>query len=264
MINKPTLIILPGWGGSHETWVDFVEIAKEYFDVQVIDLPCFGDEACPSEVWGVEEYARFAKSKIEIITRHLDRSVTKGKDLAHSNEIPRLPTVARDDVILLGHSFGGQVAVHLTANNPELVDTLILVAAAIVRPKLTIKRYLFGTIASIGKWLFSLPGLRTFEAVAKKILYKAADSPDYTKTSGIQRRIYQRIIRQDQTHLLEGIQHRTLVVWGDKDTVTPIKHGRMIVRLLPNGELRIIRGARHGLHQDNTRDDLVKIVQSFV
>ena len=54
-MTKPySIIILPGWGGSHETWHDFVTLlAPQVSDVRVIDLPCFGTEPCPKEVWGI-------------------------------------------------------------------------------------------------------------------------------------------------------------------------------------------------------------------
>ena len=39
-----TLVILPGWGGNKETWKEFASLASKDFEVQIIDLPCFGDE----------------------------------------------------------------------------------------------------------------------------------------------------------------------------------------------------------------------------
>ena len=103
-----TLIILPGWGGSQETWQAFVEIAqKEIETVRVIELPSFGNEPCPQEVWGVEAYADFVGKKIQALDLN------------------------PQEVTLLGHSFGGAVATHLVATQPELVGGLILVAAAV-------------------------------------------------------------------------------------------------------------------------------------
>src|SRR3989344_3450904 len=113
MEEKNTLVILPGWGGTKETWKPFMEMARRNYDVHCIELPCFGSEPCPNEVWGVEDYADFVKSKI----------------INH-----------KSGIILMGHSFGGAVAVQLVAEHPELVSKLILSGPAVIRHKLHLKR----------------------------------------------------------------------------------------------------------------------------
>ncbi|MBI5222174.1 MAG: alpha/beta fold hydrolase, partial [Candidatus Magasanikbacteria bacterium] len=154
-MNKPILIILPGWGGTKETWHNFTDLAKDFFEIEVIDLPCFGEEPCPTKVWGVEEYADFVKSKISNIKYQISK-----------------PT-------LLGHSFGGQIAAYFAAQNPEMIDKLILFAPALFRRKRGLRRLFFGIVAKTGKLIFKLPVIEKFDVWAKKILYKAADSPDY-------------------------------------------------------------------------------------
>ena len=233
------LVILPGWGGSHKTWQKFVDVAKEDFDVRVIDLPCFGDEPCPSNIWGVEEYAAFVNNKIG--------------DLELENS----------DLVLLGHSFGGQVAVCLASKNPKLANKLILSGAAVIRPRIRIKRVIFGFLAKIGKIFFKLPLLNKLEKIGKNVLYKAADSPDYSETSGIKRDIYKKIIRQDFTKELENVKIPTLVTWGNKDKMTPLRHGKKIADLLPNSKFHLFKNGRHGLHNQMT-DEYLKVIEDFV
>ncbi len=234
---KKKLIVLHGWGGSKQSWKEFVEKADEFFDVEVIELPCFGDEPCPSEVWGVEEYAGFVKDKI--------------------NQLTTKP------IILLGHSFGGQIATYLAANNPELIDKLILSGAAVYRPKKSVKRFVFGFFAKCGKCILSLPGLKGMKKTARKALYKAAQSPDYKDTSGVQKDIFKKITRQDMSHLLPHIQTETLVVWGDKDGYVPLKYGRKIAETLPRSTLEVINGGTHGLHIKKTQK-LITLIKDFV
>lgn len=232
--EKPALIILPGWGGSHETWSDFVAIAQKHFDGHVIDLPCFGSEPCPSEVWGVEEYAEFVKEK-----------------LAH---------FANQPIVLLGHSFGGQIAATVVAENPQMITALILSGAAIYRKKRPIKNFFFGSIAKMGKLLFSLPFLAPSQDKAKKVLYRMAHS-DYAETSGIQREIYKKITRQDVSHVLSQIAIPTLVVWGEKDTQIPIKFGKKIAKEIKNAQFIKIKNGTHGLHHHTKKELLEAIVQ---
>ncbi len=233
----PTLIILPGWGGSHETWQPWIKKANENFDTHCIDLPCFGGVPCPPEVWGVDEYARYVERSIREL---------------RLTEKP----------ILLGHSFGGQVAVRLAASHPEYFRGLILSAAAVLRPSRPIRNAVFFAIAKSGKLLFRLPIIERGSVLAKKLLYCAARSPDYAKTSEIQREIFRKIIRQDLRHLLPDIVLPTLIVWGTRDTYLPVQDGKAIAELMPNACLRLIRGAGHGLHLRNT-DEFLRELRSF-
>jgi|SRR3989339_71853 len=216
-----TLVILPGWGGTKETWQAYTDLAKRDFDVQVINLPCFGDETCPNEVWGIEEYSQFIKSQISNL---------------------------KSPVVLLGHSFGGQLAAYFASQNPEMIDKLILFAPALFRHKRGLRKLLFGAAAKLGKLIFKLPFIEKFDVWAKKLLYKAADSPDYNETSGIKREIFKKIIKQDLTEYLPKISVPTLLVQGNFDKYVPVKNSERAARLIPNAKLEIVKFGRHGMH----------------
>lgn len=229
------LVILPGWGGTKETWQKFTDLAQRDFDVQVINLPCFGDEPCPNEVWGVEEYAEFVKSKVHKVHK----------------------------VTILGHSFGGQVAAYFASQNPKMIDKLILFAPALFRQRRGLRRLLFGAIAKIGKLFFKLPFIEKFDVWAKKLLYKAADSPDYSGTSGIKREIFKKIVRQNLTQILPKISTPTLLVQGALDKYVPLKDSKRASKLIPNAKLEIIPLGRHGLHLQSP-EILFNVVKQFV
>lgn len=233
------LVILPGWGGTKETWQKFTDLAKHDFDVEVINLPCFGDEPCPNEVWGVEHYSDFVKRKIE--------------ERGTRNE----------ELILLGHSFGGQIAAHFASRNPEMIDKLVLFAPALFRQRRGLRRLLFGAAAKVGKLIFKLPFIEKFDVWAKKVLYKAANSPDYNGTSGIKREIFKKIVRQDLTEYLPKISTPTLLIQGTLDKYVPLKDSKRASKLIPNVKLQIIPLGRHGLHFQQP-ENLLKIVKQFV
>ncbi|MFA6426839.1 MAG: alpha/beta hydrolase [Candidatus Magasanikbacteria bacterium] len=220
---KESLIILPGWGGTKETWQKFVDIAQQDFDVHVINLPCFGDEPCPEEVWGVEQYADFVKNKLSEL---------------------RTPN---SELILLGHSFGGAVALQCAVSNPDMFSKLILSGAAIFRPERTIRKIFFKSIARAGMYLFKLPFLEKFDSFAKKLLYTVAHS-DYNETSGIKRDIFKKIIEQDRGELLPQVNIPTLLVHGTLDTYVPVAYARRATKLIPDAKLEIIDRGKHGLH----------------
>lgn len=237
MQNK-TLVIIPGWGGSHETWADFMNLVKPSFaNVVCIDLPGFGGVDTPKTVWGVEQYAEYVKRKIE--------------------KLPEGPKV------IMGHSFGGQVSAYYVANNPGTTEKYILVAGAVFRPSRPIRRAFFFIIAKFGKILFKIPVIENLAIWAKKMLYKSADSPDYSATSGIKRDIFKKIIRQDLTEQLPKITIPTLIVWGTLDSYLPVKDAHRAHKLIPHSKLEIIPGGTHGLHL-HQKQKLLELIRTFV
>ena len=250
-MSKPALIIIHGWGSNRQKWAPFMKLAQNDFDVYFISLPCFDGVACPKEVWGVEEYANFVR--LEIV-RLIGGFADEVEDLKLNSK----------NTVLLGHSFGGAIATQLVADNPDMFERLVLVAAAVVRPKIKLKRMIFGTFAKIGNWVFEIPFLKKYQKLAKKVLYKGSNSPDYAKTSGMQREIFKKIIRQNLTHVLDRIKIPTLVLWGDKDTLTPIKHGRIIGKVISDSTFVEMKGATHGLHYPKYVEETYKHVNNFV
>lgn len=233
---KPQLLILPGWEGSKTSWKNFINLAQNDFEVYCLDLPCFGQELCPHEVWGVAEYAEFVRQKIKEL--HLNKP------------------------ILLGHSFGGQIAAYLAATSPQLISRLILSGASAIRPEQNFKIFIFGWLAKTGKIFFSLPLINNLSALAKKFLYRLADSPDYSSASGVQREIFKKIIRQDLTEELKKIKTPTLVIWGALDSYAPLTSGKKIAKLISNSHLEIIAGGKHGLHLQMP-EKLYDIIKNF-
>jgi pimeloyl-ACP methyl ester carboxylesterase len=238
-MDKSTLVILPGWGGTRETWADFIELAKDHFNVVCIELPCFGNEPCPSTVWGVEEYADFVKTKIENL-----------RTGSNSNE----------KVIILGHSFGGQIAGYLVGTNKTICDTLILSGAAIFRKKVSFKRIIFLPFAKLGKLIFLLPGLSSFGNIIRRIFYKMIDSPDYNETEGMRREIFKKIISQNVAPLLSQIIVPTLVITGDCDTYVSPQSSKKIADAISQSTFVVVPHGRHGLHRDNPKDFLDRLI----
>src|SRR3989339_265603 len=230
-----TLVILPGWGGTKDTWQTFVDLAKFDFDVQVINLPCFGDEPCPSEVWGVEKYAEFVKSKVHKVHK----------------------------VTILGHSFGGQIAAYFVAHNPEMVDKLILSGPAVFRPKMSSIKHLVYLLAKIGKIFFKLPHIGKYENQIKNIFYNLIHGKDYHESAGIKRDIFKKVIKEDLTTIIPMIKAPTLIIWGSKDQYLPVSDAYKMHKLIPNSKLEIIKDGTHGLHLTQP-ENLLKIIKQFL
>lgn len=240
-MSKPLLCIIPGWGGNKETWKEFIEQAEDFFDVRCIELPCFGGVVCPHTAWGIDQFAEYVHQQLVEIK----------KENPHNK------------IILLGHSFGGQVATLVAKKYPHTFDELVLIAPAIVRPKRRIKRTIFGTAAKILKLILHTNQHNTNTSELKKKIYNAFFSPDYTDTSGIKREIFKKVIREDVQEALPHIEQDVLLFWGKRDSYTPLRHGKKIAQKLKKVELIIFPNGKHGLHHTHTKDILRKLKERY-
>lgn len=203
--GKKNLLILHGWGGSLNEWRAVAEKLAERNRVTLVDLPGFGVSQKPSGDWGIYEYADWVEEFMK---------KTGIKE----------PTV-------LGHSFGGRVAIILGARRKAA--KLVLVDAAGIEVK-DFRARAFATLAPM------------FRRLPQKIK-NWFGSPDY-RTAGNMREIFVKVIGQDLRRHLGEIGCPTLVVWGERDMLLPIWQARVIKEGIKGAVLRIVWGATHWPH----------------
>ncbi len=232
------ILILHGWGSNSERWQRVKELLGEKgIEVLVLDLPGFGIIPSPPKPWGREDYIDWIFQKV------------KEKNWEKFN--------------LLGHSFGGGLAVKMATNFSEKIDRLILCAPAIIKRK-SIKTYLFYWLAFLGRRIFSLPGLKTFYPQAQKLVYKLAGARDYYVADGIMKETMKKIGKEEDLEMvLERIKIPTLILWGKKDDVLPLKDAYRIKEKIKRSQLRVLPGARHSPHRE-APEELSKILVSFL
>lgn len=232
------ILILHGWGSNSGRWQRVKELLGEKgIEVLVLDLPGFGIIPSPPKPWGREDYIDWILQKV------------KEKNWEKFN--------------LLGHSFGGGLAVKMATNFSEKIDRLILCAPAIIKRK-SIKTYLFYWLAFLGRRIFSLPGLKTFYPQAQKLVYKLAGARDYYVADGIMKETMKKIGKEEDLEMvLERIKTPTLILWGKKDDVLPLKDAYRIKEKIKRSQLRVLPGARHSPHRE-APEELSKILVSFL
>lgn len=195
-------IILHGWGHNNSLWES---LATKLGDAKAIDLPGFGNEQLVDNNWGVPEYADWVLSKIK---------KEKG-------------------VILIGHSFGGRVAVELASRKDNNIKGLVLSGAPCVyRP--TSKTQAKIKIYKTSKKLLPLKLREKFYSQDLK------DS----QNQGLEN-IFRKVVIYDQTKQLEKIDIFTLLLWGENDTQVPLKIAQKMKMLIKNSELKIIENTGH-------------------
>ena len=212
--SSATVLFLHGWRSDGAVWLPAMQrLADLNFSSCSIDLPGFGKSEAPKSPWRVSDYADAVRSLIE---RTGSRSV-----------------------VLIGHSFGGRVAIQLAATSPDRVRKLILVDSAGIRTEPRGK-ILKRIAAKILKPIFS-PG---FMRPLRKKIYTLIGSEDYIATPALTE-TFLNIVNEDLRPNLPLIKTETLLIWGDRDAETPLETGELMQRLIPDSKLLVLPGAGH-------------------
>ncbi len=74
---------------------------------------------------------------------------------------------------------------------------------------------------------------------------KKSGSNDYQNAKGIMRQILVKVVNEDLSRKMPKIKAPTLLIWGENDTITPVKYGEIMERLIPNAGLVILKNAGH-------------------
>ncbi len=286
------IVLLHGWGISSDKYLETVDallIQTTNYKLQtrifIPDLPGFGKSEEPSENWNLDNY-------VEFVNEFVDRVVSKEKRFEQiKNIISNIESIGISflklgqksssqetgvndiekkspnplyekgnnlflnykKIILIGHSFGGRIAIKYAVKYSEKIEKLILTGAAGIKHPLTLKQKLFYILAKIGKKVFSLleeaklPIGSLASECAQKLLYKAAREKDYFSASPKMKEIMKNIIIEDLTPILNQINIPTLLLWGRDDHSTPLSDGKIMNGKIENSKLEIIDNANHSL-----------------
>lgn len=235
MGNGDPIILMHGWGCRASTLDSIARTAAESHTVYSVDFPGFGDTPEPPEVWDVEQYTR-------LIERFAD-------------------ALGLRNPALLGHSFGGRVGILYASRRP--VSKLVLVDAAGIRPRRSlsyyIKVYSFKLMKRLTKLVYGKEeAQRRIEAARA-----ARGSSDYADATPRMRAILSRVVNEDLRDRLPLIKAPTLLIWGEKDTATPLADAQLMARHVPDAGLVSFPGCGHYSFLDNPRQ-FAAVLRSFL
>ena len=219
------VVLLHGWGQNIEMMKPIGDNLANNFRITIIDFPGFGESEEPSEAWSISDYANM----LELLVKEL--KIKKP--------------------IVMGHSFGGRVAIRYSANNP--IEKLVLFGSPCVRlqQKQPLK-------VRVLKKLKTLPGMDKFGEFMKKYI----GSRDYKAASPMMRQILVNTVNEDLSTYASQIEEPTLLIWGDNDTEAPIEEAKMLEKIMPDAALIIVPGT-HYAYLENL-GQVLNILHSFL
>lgn len=217
------IVLMHGWGCNSSTVASIEAIVSPKMHVFNIDLPGHGNSDEPPTVWGIELYT-------QLVEKLLDR-------------------LGIERPILLGHSFGGRVAILLSSRRE--VRKVVLVDAAGVKPRRSLKYYFkvysYKTVKHLLPLLF---GKKKGGELLDRYRGRSGSS-DYNNATPMMRAILSKCVNEDLKHVMPDIKAPTLLIWGENDTATPLSDAKTMERLIPDAGLASFPGCGHYSFLDN-------------
>ncbi len=250
------LLLLHGFGASSYSWRYIIDKFSVNYRVIAIDLKGFGLSGKPTD----EKYSPSDQS--QIIINFI-------KDLGLK------------DVILVGHSFGGAVALfsylEMQKSNYTPVVKMILIDSASYKQEFPYFIQILRTPLLNRLTLFVLPDKVNANMLLKKAFYDDSKITKeminiYASYLGLAG-AYHALIKTSELILPKNIddivyQYKqinipTLVIWGDKDEIVPLEVGQRLSRDISTANLHIIKDCGH-VPQEECPVETIRLFEGFL
>lgn len=232
--GKP-LILLHGWLASLETMKPLQRYLANWFKVYNVDIIGFGKSDLPDKPMNTNDFGDFLS------------------DLINALKI--------ENPILIGHSNGGRIIINYAGRNLGKINKIVLIDSAGIKPKRKMsyyfKVYTFKLVKNIVK-IFP----KKLETLREKALSKFG-SDDYKASPEVLRKTMNIILNEDQRKIMPNINVPTLMIWGDKDTATPLEDAKKMEKLIPNSGIAVLEGAGHFSYLDRLNQCLLILDEFF-
>ena len=254
----PAVLLLHGLGCDHTTWESVIEPLSRRYTVIAPDLLGHGRSDKPRADYTLGGFANGMRDLLTVL--------------------------GIDKVTVIGHSFGGGVAMQFAYQYPERTERLMLVASGGLGPEVSpairaISTPGFHQVMSV----LTLPGIRHAGMAGMRAL--SGTGLSLTRDLDEVARIYdtfrdsaarhavrhvvkavvdwqgQIVTMADRAYLTEAMP--MWVVWGRDDRVIPVRHANAAAELAPNARVEVIPDSGHFPHKDHPQR-FARIVQDFI
>lgn len=249
--SKSPLLFLHGWPHNHTVWHQEIKhFSQQGFSIVAPDLRGHGKSGKPEEK---SDYTldKFAKDIQAIIQKEKLEQVT-----------------------LVGHSFGGMVALSCYKLFPRQIKSLILIDTIYENPlkHLPVLKKIEVTpfTKKVIEYIFSHQSIKK-KHFAQVDFSKFKDHQDFFYwLQGAKQTPIKSVLASLDAMLnfnikadLPSIKIPTLIIVGENDNKTPPSSAKQMVQLIPNSTLKIIPNASHDTNIRNSKQ-LIKEIEHFI
>lgn len=201
--SEITDVYLHGWGCDYSSLYFCNELTKN--NCLFVDFPPFGQSSKGVDDWNVFTYANMVIA--------LCKKLNLGK------------------LNLIGHSFGGRIAIIISVLCKEDVNRLVLVDSAGAKPRRGVKYY-------IKIWSYK---------IRKRLHMDTSNygSCDYRALTPNMRKVFNSIVNTHLDEFLPYIKCNTLIIFGSQDKTTPLYMARRFHKKIAKSQLLILENAGH-------------------
>jgi pimeloyl-ACP methyl ester carboxylesterase len=229
------IVFVHGLGGQWQNWLENIPRAAQERRVIALDLPGFGCTPMPNDGITIPGYGRCVDSLCEKLG------------------------LGRVDIV--GNSMGGYIAAEVAIQFPERIDQLILVSAAGISSADVIRRPILAA-GRIGTAM-TAHGAAQHRAVAARpksrhmALALVARHPSLLRADLTYEGFFKgtgkpgftdallATLEYDFRDRLPEISRPTLIVWGEKDSIIPVKDAHEFERLIPDSRKVVMKETGH-------------------
>jgi pimeloyl-ACP methyl ester carboxylesterase len=231
--GTPRVVWLHGWARRGEDFaVSAMALAQKGIASVALDLPGFGASPLPNRAGGARYYAELV--------------------------LPALRELAIEPLVLVGHSFGGTVATVVASEHPELLRSLVLTGAPLIR---TTSRSKSPFAYRATRWLHARHVVSDARLEAARQKY---GSTDYQRAQGLLREILVASVNESYEPELSSLTVPVILLWGENDREVPVEIAERAAQLIPVAHsLRVLDGVGHLLPVEAS-DDLSDVVAGVV
>jgi len=250
--HPKSVVLVHGTGEEGASvWKSLISELEKKFHVVTFDLPGFARSSKKNQMYSPKNFAAFINWII--------KKYTKGP------------------VYVIGHSLGGAISLYYAGTYPENLERLIIVDSAGMLnrsaflktfinvkpnkfldvmniPVSVIQNYIIANLESMDK---DLTPESDDKSLSSQFLRKRLYDGDPAKSAGVA------LLNTDFSTIIHRIQVPTLLVWGEKDPIAPLRVGRLLEWMIPGSDLRIMPDIGHSPMLDRP-DEFNKIVMDWL
>ena len=208
-----------GWGSSKEVYGGIIKTLSNRCRLVALDFPGCGNSEIMDKPWTLEDYCDFV--------------------------LKFMQAVGLENPIMMGHSHGGRVTLYMTATGMVTPQKIVLLDAAGLIPKKSLKQKFRAKSFKVIKRALTLPVIRNFSSSLLDKARRHYGSADYNAAPEVLRKTLVSLVNTDIRHLLPNIKCPSLLIWGENDTATPLEDAKTIEKLISDSGLCVIKGTGH-------------------
>ncbi|MDP3030007.1 MAG: alpha/beta hydrolase [Deltaproteobacteria bacterium] len=235
--GKP-LILIHGIFSSSFVWHKNIDALAEHFDVIALDLKGYGYSDKPADGrYGREDFRQFVLDFMDAI------KVNKA--------------------VLVGHSWGGGIAMDLALQHPERVEKLVLINSTGYPPEPSFVEWLL-RVPGVGRLILAACDKGTFARILKERVFFDPELVTEEEVEGWMRPYYVRGAAQaalelrnyhfDMAEEIRNISQPTLIIWGKEDKALPAEVAERFRQDIKNSVLQIIPNCGHNPQEEKPEE----------